>query len=331
MATKDKRQPARPAGRTNTATARPVRRRANTRQRRSTSPEIVYTQPKAFNKNGFLLRLLTVVAVVLALTLGMSIFFKVENITVSGMEKYTAWDVRQASGIQEGENLMTINKAMISGKITTQLAYVESVRIGIKLPDTVNIEITELDVVYAIESADGNWWLINGGGKIIEETTTLAALDYTRVLGVQLDSPRAGQQAVAAEAVAAEPETTDPAQTDASEGSDSTDATVAPVTPVTVLGSERLQTAVSILQSLESNGVIGGVSTVDVSSITDLQLWYEERYQVVLGDDTQLNRKIKAMKQAVEQMTDYESGQLDVSFTTWPDKVLYDPFDDETD
>ena len=330
MATKDKKRPARPAaGGSSRSAARPVRRRQSARRRRPSEPEIIYTQPKAFNKHGFLLRLVTVVAVVLALTLGMSIFFKVENIAVSGMEKYTAWDIRQASGIQEGENLLTLNKATVSGRITTQLPYVQSVRIGIKLPDTVNIEITELDVAYAIEDADGGWWLMNGSGKLIEQTTALTALEYTRVIGVQITGGEVGAQAVAAEA---EPETSgDAAQTDEPDTTGDTEETTAPaVTPVTVLGSERLQTALSILQGLEDNGVIGGVSTVDVSSVTALEMWYEDRYQVNLGDNTQLITKIRAMKSAIDQMNDYQSGKLDVSFTTWPDTVGWTPFDEET-
>lgn len=327
MDTKDRKRSPRPAaGKASPAATKPVRRRSTTRQRAS-APEVVYTPPKAFNKHAFLLRLVTVVAVVLALTLGMAIFFKVENIAVSGMSKYTAWDIRQASGIQEGENLLSLNKAMVSGKITTNLPYVESVRIGIKLPDTVNIEITEMDVAYAVEASDGSWWLMNANGKLVEKITAVDALSYTRILGVELASPQAGQQAAAAEAT--EPETSEPVDTEEGQSEEPTEETVVVAAPVTVLGSERLEAAVSILQYLESNGIVGGVTSVDVSSITALEMWYEDRYQVYLGDTTQLDRKINAMKEAISQMTDYDSGELDVSFTNWPDMVGYDPFVDE--
>ena len=84
----------------------PVKRR----KIRAEDPAIVYTPAKPFDRRKFLLRMATVVAVVLALVLGMSIFFKVADVTVAGAEKYSPWDVREASGIRDGENLLTLNK-----------------------------------------------------------------------------------------------------------------------------------------------------------------------------------------------------------------------------
>lgn len=299
------------------------------RTRRSKSPEVVYTQPKAFQRKRFFLYLLTVVAVVLALTLGMSLFFNVKlPVYVSGTNKYTPIDIAEASGIQEGENLLTLNKSKIAGKIKTQLPYVDTVRIGIRLPNTVNIEITEFDVVYAIQAEDGQWWLMTSGGRIVEQTNAVQADSYTKVIGVQIVQPQVGQQAVAAQPEEPTEETTE-AETQA-EGEDATEAPTAPaVTPVTVFASEQLSMAIKILQALEDNSVLGGVDSVDVTELYNLELWYEERYQVMLGDGNGLDRKILAMKQAIAQMTDYQRGELDVSFTTWPDQVGYTPFLDE--
>ena len=197
-------------------TKRPVARSRKPRsapRRSAASADIVYTPPKPFNRNRFLLRLVTVVAVVLAITLGMSIFFKVKNVYVSGMSKYTAWDVREASGIQEGDNLITLNRAKIAGGIKTNLPYADDVRVGIKLPDTVNIEIVELDVVYAVEATDNSWWLITADGNVIDRSSASSAKGYTQILGVEIQVPQIGQTAVAAEPVQ---QTTAPAETEES-------------------------------------------------------------------------------------------------------------------
>ena len=289
---------------------------ARTRTPKQPGPEVVYTQPQPFNRTRFLLRLATVVAVVLAMVFGMSIFLMVENITVAGAEKYTPWEISQASGIQTGENLLTISKAKASGQILSDLPYVNKVRIGIKLPDTVNIEVEELDVVYAVESSDGDWWLMSANGTVVDRTNSALAASYTKVLGVQLDSPAAGQKAVAAE-----PE----AQTDPS-ATTGDDQTPAITLPVTVKGSERLDTVLTILQYLEGNGVLGQMASVDVSDMGAIEMWYGERYQVSVGDTTQLGYKISSMKKAIDQEKDYQSGILDVSFTIWPDEVGYTPF-----
>jgi len=314
------------------AAKRPPRRpvRKPTRQPR-VREEIVYTVPPAFHRTGFLLKMLTVAAVVVALVLGMSIFFKVDKIYISGMEKYEASTIQDASGIQKGDGLLTLSKAKISGKITTQLPYVGSVRIGIKLPDTVNIEVTELDVLYAVQSSDTSWWLMTADGKVVDHTTVSEAKNYTRVLGVQLNAPLPGNPAVAYEEV---PETTTAPEGETTE--ETTAETMAleegllEVTlPPMVRASDKLARAITILQHLEEHSVIGTVTTVDVSKITDLQLSYEDRYQVLLGDDSNMSYKIRSMKEAVRQMPDYQSGTLDVSFTAWPDKAVLTPFPEE--
>ena len=292
-------------------------RRKATGRKPKADAHVVYTQPKPFNRNRFLLRLVTVIAVVLALTFGLSIFFKVDKdaITVSGAEKYKPEQVVAASGIQDGENLLTLSEPGISGKIITQLPYILRVRVGIKLPDTVNIEVTELDIAYAIEDREGSWWLMAADGKLVDRINSAAAKKYTRVLGVQLADCVIGQQAVAAEQ-----EQSTETTTDATEESVAAMPTVAEAR-----GSDRLAAAVTILQQLEANGVIGDVTDVDVTNLNTLQLQYEDRFLVSLGDSARMDYKISCLKAAVEQMEDYESGELDVSFTVRPDQVVYTP------
>ncbi len=280
--------------------------------------DIVYTPPKPFNRRRFLLHLVTVLAVVLAVILGMSIFFKVENVYVSGVNKYTAWDVKEASGIQPGDNLLTLSRAAIAGRIKTNLAYVDDVRVGIKLPNAVNIEVIELDVVYAVEAEDTSWWLMSADGKVVEKTNSAAARAYTRILGVQMQLPEVGQQVQAYEE---EAETTSPTE-DSGQTEPQSDIPGLPL----VTGRQKLERVLTILHQLEMNGIMGAVTSVNVSDITNMELWYGQHYQVLLGDDSRLDYKIRSMKAAVAQMGQYQSGILDVSFTRWPEEVGYTPF-----
>ncbi len=281
-------------------------------------PDVVYTPATPFNRNRLLLQLATVVAVVLAMTFGMSIFFKVENVTVSGAEKYDAWTVMQASGIQKGDNLLSFGKAKACGRITTALPYVESVRIGIKLPDTVNIEISELDVVYAAKDGADNWWLITSEGKVIEQVDSATAGEYTAVVGVQLDAPSVGATALALEP---QPETDPTAET--------TEAPLFTV-PVTVTAKDRLNTALTILQCLEDNSIIGAAASVNVTDLGNIELWYGQQYQVMLGDNTDLTYKIRCMNSAINGengLKEYDSGILDISFRLKEDQIVYKSFD----
>ena len=93
--------------------AAPPEKRKSQEPQRSVSSDVVYLPPKPFQRNRLILQLLTVAAVVIALVLGVSVFFKVdeEKILVSGNSKYTAWDIIQASGIRDGENLLTFSRS----------------------------------------------------------------------------------------------------------------------------------------------------------------------------------------------------------------------------
>lgn len=315
----------RSAGRTmggTTTEQRPVRasrspQTVRTNRKAESPAKVAYTPAKPFRRKRFLLQLATVAAVAVAVVLGMSVFFKVETVTVFGNEKYSAWTIREASGIQDKENLLTLGRTRAVSRILDRLPYVKQARIAIQLPSTVNIYLEEVDVVYAVQEELGAWWLIRSDGVAVEQTDAASASDYTRILGLTISKPAAGQSVVAAEAA------TVSETTGASE--DPTGETQNRVTADFSAG-EKLNVALKILASLEENSIIGQADSIDVSNLTDLELWYEDRYQVKLGDTGELDYKIWYMKRAIDQMADYQSGLLDVSFTIWTDQAGFQPF-----
>ncbi len=283
----------------------------------SPAQPIVYTQPKAFNVHRLLVQLMSILAVVMALIFGMSVFFRVEIIEVSGANVYTEWAIREASGIEEGDRLLTFSRPRATGKIYAALPYVDHVRYGIKLPNTVIIDIDEIDVVYAIASADGTWYLMSSQGKVVEQTDGSTAANYTKVLGVTLKDPTVGMQAVAYEDIVF-----------ASDVDDSESETLSETMPVvSVTNATKLATALTILQSLERNGIVGEAASVDVSDLDHIELMYGTRYEVNLGNSDRMDFKIAAMTDTINQLAEYQTGELDVSFKIWEDMVGYTPFE----
>lgn len=273
--------------------------RAAKPQPKKNAPEVVYTPARQFNRGRLVLNVLTVTAVAFAVFLGLSIFFKVEKVVVSGAQKYSDWTISEASGIQEGDSLLFFGEAAAGSKIIDALPYIQKVRFDIELPGTVHIIVEEAPVAYAIRSDDGAWWLMTAQGRITEKTDAASAGKYTAVNGVSLRDPAVGETAVAAEA----------------EGEGSS-----------VTGADRLSVAMQILQQLEANEMLGKVASVDVSSLQALEMWYGTRYQIKLGDSSELAYKIAAVRSAVEQMSPYQTGILDASFTTFPNSVGYMQF-----
>jgi cell division protein FtsQ len=272
--------------------------------RSADKPNVSSGKVKIFQRSRLYLQLITVFAIALAFCLGISIFFKVDAITVSGNNHYTPWTVAQASGIQEGENLLFFGRFGAQVKIKQALPYVEKVRIGIKLPGTVNIVIEEVPVVYSIRDLDGSWWLISSTGRIVEQVNSASAGKSTAIDGVVLDAPAAGEQAVAWEA---------PAATDG-EGN---------VIPSAGNNADRLKAALSIAQELERNEILGEAASIHVQDLQNIRLWYADRYEVRLGDSTDLAGKIAAMRVAIHKMGQFQTGVLELAPAGESWKVIY--------
>ena len=282
------------------------------------TPAVIYTQPAVFNRNRLVIQLVTVTAVVLTLVIGLSVFFKVGHIYVSGAEVYSESSITEVCGINKGDNLLTFSHARAAALIRANRPYVREVRFGIKLPDTVNIIIEEDDVVYAIKDQTGQWWLMNSDGRVVEQGNNAKVANHTQVLGVALQDPVPDERGVALESA--------PAAEDATAETAAQGETVPASVPVTTTGAQRLDAALQILKALENNDIVGSAASVDVSRIDDIILWYGTRYQVNLGDNSGLDHKIACMNAVIAQMSEYQSGVLDCSFTIWPNQVGYTPF-----
>jgi hypothetical protein len=137
---------------------------------------------------------------------------------------------------------------------------------------------------------------MSSDGKILEQGNSALSRTHTQVLGVTVENPVENERAVATEEL--------PTETNES----------GELIPVTVTGAQRLSAALQILKALEANEIVGDAASVDVTRTEDIILWYGTRYQVGLGDSTRLDYKIDCMNDVIWQMSEYDSGILDISF-----------------
>lgn len=283
--------------------ASPPRKPAGRRQRKPQKAQARRTPAKPLPRRRLIAKLATMAAVVLALIVGVTIFFRVQKVQVSGNAKYTAQEILDASGIEMGENLLSIGKSRAAGKILAAFPYVDQVQIGIKLPNTVNIDIVEVEATYAI-AADGGWWLMDAGGKLLEPVENPA--DYTQVTGISAEAPAPGGTLKAKESA-------ETSEDDSEEMRGS--------------AADRATAALEILKVLSEEDRTAQVTSVDVSELYNLQVWYGEKYQVILNGPTELTYKARYMVQAVEQLEKdgYRGGILDLTFTE-PGKATFTPW-----
>lgn len=276
------------------------RRRPAAKAQKKPKPEIAYTQPRPFYRNRLIVQLLSVAAVVVAFTIGISIFFKVDTVTVTGASKYSAATIAEASAIRSGDSLLFFGRAGAAYKIKTKLPYVDTVRFRLELPGTVNIIVEEKDVAYAVQATDGSWWMMTADGMLAEKTTSDAAENGSTIEGVILQNPKAGELAEAA-------------QNDAQIG--------------TATAADRLKVAVQILAQLEKWELFAPATRIDVTDLFALRLYCGPDYRVELGDSGSMEEKIQMLKFALPQL-DGQGGVLKLVYNEEAEQweVIYQPW-----
>ena len=137
---------------------------------------------------GFLYKLLSVLLICTAIIVAMTLFFRVDEIVVTGQRRYTAEEIQEASGVELGSNLYLLNKYDIVRAIGAKLPYIEDIRVNRKLPDTLLIEVHESGRPFALVQ-DGSAWLISANGKIVEQVPENQAGQYGQISGCQLLAP----------------------------------------------------------------------------------------------------------------------------------------------
>ncbi|MCI7499484.1 MAG: FtsQ-type POTRA domain-containing protein [Oscillospiraceae bacterium] len=126
-----------------------------------------YTRKKKKNNSatGILVFLF---AAAVFLLLSTTVFFNVENITVSGASNYTADEIIEASGIKAGDNLVRTSTDKCVAQIESRLVYIENAKVTRSFPSTLVITV-EASVPAANFVCDDYILLISGGGKVLDK------------------------------------------------------------------------------------------------------------------------------------------------------------------
>ena len=142
---------------------------------------------------GFLYKLLSFLIIFAAILAGCVAFFRVNQVVVTGNSRYSAQEIITASGVELGDNLFLVNRPQTAQKILGSLPYVENAIPVHRLPDTVELHITEC-VPAAAFRFGGGWWLMDARGKLLEqgEKSLAAALPERGREAVQAAIGRCG-------------------------------------------------------------------------------------------------------------------------------------------
>lgn len=233
-----------------------------------------------------LYKLLSVLVVLAAIFIACIVFFRVKVIRAEGNRRYTEADIIRVSGVKEGDYLALLDGNRIRRQIRAQLPYVEGVLVQRILPDTVLLTVEESSVA-AAAACQGQWWLINSAGKLLETVPAAEAQTHPVLEGIELLSPEAGIRALVSEEDA-----------------------------------NRWNSALALLSALEKRGDLSRLQHLDCSSAGSFTARYGGAYTLLLPttieyeylDADQFSHFLSLLDEALPQL---EEGQDVLDFTHW--------------
>ena len=116
------------------------------------------------------LLLLIVAAIMIALSL--TVLFQVKTVTAQGVTKYAPQALVTACGVQEGDNLLRINRSAVRKRLKELFPYVENVSFKCSFPDKLILQITEATILGACRTLEDGYVIVGDTGRIRSEEHT---------------------------------------------------------------------------------------------------------------------------------------------------------------
>ena len=225
--------------------------------------------------SGVFVTLLCSVIIMAAVLTAMTIFFKIRTVTIVGESRYSKEQIVEASGISMGQNMFLFNKFASVSRIFAACPYLDDITMRRRLPDEMEITITECVPVAAMQSGE-SYYIIDAGGKLLEQTDAQGAAGYCLIKGVGLTDPVVGKKAIFSE-------------------------------------EEKQKPLQTILNTAQKSDILNEIREIDLEKIFEIRLAYSERFTVYLGTVENLEKKVRFLSVCIEDLGPEERGIIDVS------------------
>ena len=249
--------------------------------------------------------------VVGAVTLSLTVLFKIDTIQVAGGSRYPAQQIVQTCGIQRGENLFLAKTKEARAAIEKKLPYVKTAKVSRRLPATIVIQIED-DVASGAIAYEDKYALIGSHEKVLEFADALPE-GITLVKGLELAKAQVGEPIVYADDVEQDsvPESGGDSASSAAESSSGAQASPPPQ-------EETVHKTKTVFENLrraiEDNG-LDKITEIDLSDRYNVSILYDNRITMELGLPTDLDYKIHYAKGILDAggIRENERGILNLS------------------
>lgn len=225
------------------------------------------------------------VIIAISVALSLTVLFKVENINVTGLTKYDSKDIISDSGIFVGENIFLCGRQSISNKLEIDYPYIENVEVDKKIPNTVNLKVTEATPVGYVQYGGKNA-VISTKGKILD--------------------------------MVAEP----PQNLAVIKGVDVQEAQLAQTVQFT---DKEAQTILrDVLAAIQAQGV-SGTTGIDVTNHSNPKMVYQARITIEFGNPVNINEKLKSAMAIINDpsVSNTARGVIDASMSVENNRTYF--------
>lgn len=116
----------------------------------------------------FIWMLVALFVIALGLVLSLTVFFHINSITVNSNKLYTTEEILSQCTIDVGENLFLSDTKSAQQRLEESLPYIYKAEIKRKLPDKIEINITEAKVAYSVKNKDKTYIYLDDNFKVLE-------------------------------------------------------------------------------------------------------------------------------------------------------------------
>lgn len=255
-------------------------------ERRRTNADVVmddrYERLRSKNKSKQLRRrvfyLLTALVLSAAfLIICASLFLRIHQVNITGSELYDDAEILETSGVETMQNLYAINKREIESAIITSYPYIKNVTVTRQLPTTLSLCIEEDKPAYYVEIA-GEYFILSDSLRVLELCADEAEAksrseDIRRLVAPQIIYAVVGQY-------------------------------------VRFSGDTMFSYTSSMLETLAGTTLYNKVGTIDISDKFSITLRYDNRFDVMLGNNRDIRAKASFAMGMIDSFSEEASGTI---------------------
>ena len=223
------------------------------------------------------MRTVVYVLAVAAAIVGIGSFFKISDIQVTGNVIYSSKEILDVAPIELGDNLFLLNKRNIEESILENRNFVDTVTVFRKLPDTVEINILESQLLASVE-ANGAYFVINRKCQILSKTDAEDASRHIRIMGIEPLSPRVGEQL-----------------------------------KLGVAEASKEDYLADVMEMMLVKEMYSHVSYIDISNISSLKFDYRDNLVIDLGKHEELERKFDMLERILADLAENDRGTISLA------------------